>query len=156
MDARYINPFLTALKTVFKTMLSIDIVPGKPGIKGDYSTSAAITGFMSLSGEENGFMRVGLQKRGTLFVYKSLLFEDAPDINADVIDAIGEVMNIVAGQARKELEAASIPMKVEAPTVIVGPGTEHYPADKMSVLSIPFSFMADGEQETVEADFALK
>ena len=33
MDVKFINPFVIAAQTVFKTMLNIDLTLGKPGLR---------------------------------------------------------------------------------------------------------------------------
>jgi chemotaxis protein CheX len=155
LDVQYINPFVLAVKTVFKTMLSVDIALGKPAVRADYLTSADVTGLLLVSGGRKGFVRLCLTKKVALFVYRTLLFEEGTEINGDVIDAVGEVMNIVAGQARKEIEGASLDVKVEAPQVYMGQGMEHYPQEKLPVLCLPLIFSMEGEQETISADFAI-
>jgi len=35
MDARYINPFLRALRNVFDTMIGVPFTLGKPSLKSD-------------------------------------------------------------------------------------------------------------------------
>ena len=64
-------------------------------------------------------------------------------------------MNIVAGQARKEIEGESLDARVEAPVIIVCQGLERYPAEKRPVLCLPLSFPVDGDQEILSADFSI-
>jgi len=155
LDAQYINPFIVAIKTVFKTMLSVDLTLGKPGMKANYVTEADLTGLLRVSGGKRGFARLCFTRRAALFVYSTLLLEEGTEINGEVIDAVGEVLNIVAGQARKEIEGASLDARVEAPEVIVGQGLEHYPTESLPVLCLPLSFLVEGVEETISADFAI-
>jgi chemotaxis protein CheX len=152
LDVQYINPFVLAIKTVLKTMLSVDLTLGKPGMKTDYAASADLTGLLPVSGGKRGFVRLCFTRKSALFVYRSLLFEEGTEINSEVIDAVGEVMNIVAGQARKEIEGAPLDARVEAPAILVGQGLEGYPAEKLPLLCLPLSF---SEQETISTDFAV-
>jgi chemotaxis protein CheX len=155
VDAQYLNPFIVAVKNVFKTMLSVDVAMGKPAVKTDYTTNADVTGLLPLSGGKTGFVRLSLSKNAALFIYKSLLFEEAPEINTDVLDAVGEVANIVAGQARNELKMASLDANIEAPVIIIGQGLERYPAVKLPLICLPLTFQADEGQETISTDFAI-
>jgi chemotaxis protein CheX len=155
VDAQYLNPFIIAMKNVFKTMLSVDIAMGKPSVKTDYVTNADVTGLLPLSGGKTGFVRLCLSEKAALFIYKSLLFEEASEINGDVLDAVGEVANIVAGQARNELKLASLDANIEPPVIITGQGLEQYPAVKLPLICLPLTFQADESQETISADFAI-
>jgi chemotaxis protein CheX len=155
MDAQYINPFIVAVKNVFKTMLSVDIAMGKPAVKADYNTDAEVTGLLPLSGGKTGFVRIAFSKNAVLFAYKSMLFEEAPEINSDVLDAVGELVNIIAGQARNELKMASLDAGIEAPKVFTGQGSEYYPAARIPVISLPLTFAADSATESISADFAI-
>jgi chemotaxis protein CheX len=155
MDVQFINPFILATKTVFSSMLGVELGMGKPVMKNGYTTSAEITAFMALNGERNGFVRLGFGKKAVLFVYKTLLGEDYSDIGPEVIDAVGEIANIIAGQARKEIEGATVSVKVEAPAIIVGHEMERYPKDVLPVISLPFSFPVDDQEEIIFADFAF-
>ena len=49
MDIKYINPFILATKTVFKTMLNIEMTMDKPLLKHDKTTSGDVTGVMGLA-----------------------------------------------------------------------------------------------------------
>jgi chemotaxis protein CheX len=155
VDAQYLNPFIVAVKNVFKTMLSVDIAMGKPAVRTDYNTDAEVTGLLPLSGGKTGFVRIGFSKNAALFAYKSMLFEEAPEINSEVLDAIGELVNIITGQARNELKMASLEAVIEVPKVFTGQGSEHYPAARMPVISLPLAFSADGVDESISADFAI-
>ena len=46
MDIKYINPFILATKTVFKTMLNLEVTMDKPRLKTDRTTSGNVTGFV--------------------------------------------------------------------------------------------------------------
>ena len=49
MEVKYINPFINAAQTVFKTMLNIDAKMGKPILKNEKTTSGDISGIMAVS-----------------------------------------------------------------------------------------------------------
>ncbi|HVN97843.1 MAG TPA: hypothetical protein VMT62_15540 [Syntrophorhabdaceae bacterium] len=48
MDVKYINPFVLATQTVFKTMLNLETNLDKPRLKTDKTTSGDVTGVMGL------------------------------------------------------------------------------------------------------------
>lgn len=156
MDVKYINPFVAATKTVFKTMLSIEVALDKPVLKNERTSSADVTGVMGLAGDQKGTICIGLTDKGALLIYKTLMGEERAAISPEVVDAIGELTNIISGQARKELESAGINLKASIPTVIVGKGAELYFITKLPIVSLPFRFQVGDVRETMFVDFSFE
>ncbi len=156
MDAKYINPFVIATKSVFKAMLSIDLTIDRPSLKNSKTASGDVTGVMGLVGDKKGTVCISFKEIGALHIYKTLMFDEATEINNDVVDAIGELTNIISGQARKELEDGGINLKASIPTVVVGRDVELHFITKLPIISLPFHFQMDGNQETVYVDFSLE
>ena len=101
MDVKYINPFIMAAQSVFRTMLGIEVTLSKPVIKTSRTTSGEVTGIMGLVGDRKGTITISFQDKGALFIYKTLIGDESTAINSDVVDAIGEITNIISGQARR-------------------------------------------------------
>ena len=160
MDVKYINPFINAAQTVFKTMLGISAEMGKPALKTINSTSGDVTGIMGLVGDKKGTVAISLRERGAKFVYKTLVGDDCETINQDVVDAIGEITNIISGQARKEFEKNGINLNAAIPMVIVGKEVEMNFITKIPIISLPFYFSIDNkndsEKEVIYVDFSFE
>jgi chemotaxis protein CheX len=156
MDVKYIKPFVAATQTVFKTMLNMEPRMGKPILKDSGVTSGDVTGIMGLTGDKLGSVCVSFGERGAVLVYNALMGDDHDTISPEVIDAIGEFTNIIAGQARKEFEKAGINLKAALPTVVVGRGVEMHSMSKLPTISLPFSFSSAGVEEAVRVDFAFE
>jgi chemotaxis protein CheX len=77
-------------------------------------------------------------------------------MSPEVIDAIGELTNIISGQARKELENAGINLKASIPTVVVGKEVQLHFVCAFPIVSLPFHFSTDNGQEAVYVDFSLE
>ena len=155
MDVKYINPFVVATKTVFKTMLDIDMGLDKPVLKNDNTTSGDITGIMGLAGDAEGSICMSFKQKGALYVYSKLMAEDRDALAPEVVDAIGELTNIISGQARKELQTAGITLKSSIPTVVVGEGVQLHFVSKLPMISLPFSFSTDQGEEIMRVDFSF-
>jgi len=136
VDIKYINPFIIAAQTVFKTMLGISAEMGKPALKNANRTSGDVTGIMGLVGDKKGTVAISLREAGARFVYKTLVGEECDSINQDVVDAIGEITNIVG----KEVEMNFI--------------------TKIPIISLPFYFSLDNdnskEKEVIYIDFSFE
>jgi chemotaxis protein CheX len=155
MDVKYINPFITAASTVFKTMLNLHTSMDKPFIKTDKITTGDVTGVIGLAGDRSGSVCVSFTENGARIVYKTLMGDDCEKVNAEVVDAIGELTNIIAGQARKELERAGVNLKASIPTIVVGKGSELHMLSDSPMVSLPFSFEVENTRETMHVDFAF-
>jgi chemotaxis protein CheX len=65
-----------------------------------------------------------------------MLMMEATEINNDVLDAVGELTNMVAGAAKAELE--EFQLQVSLPNVVTGDAHEiHFPSN-VTPLSISF------------------
>lgn len=157
MDVKYINPFVLAAQTVFKTMLGIEVAMGKPLLKESRTASGDVTGIMSLVGDRKGTVTISFRDKGALFVFNSLVGEAAEKLNPEVIDAIGELTNIISGQARKEFENNGINLKASIPMVVVGREVETNFITKLPIVSLPFHFSVNnGDKETMFLDFSIE
>jgi len=149
MDARYINPFLKAVKNVFDTMINVPFTLGKPSLKRDKVPSYEISGIIGITGEVSGCVVVSLSKGIALQLASALLDEQIKDVNDDCTDAIGEIANMVAGDAKKDFPKGNTSISV--PTVVIGTHQVAYPTS-IPIISIPC--VTSGGELTI--DVALK
>ena len=111
---------------------------------------------MGLTGDKKGSVCASFSERDAILAYKALMGDDQDTINPEVIDAIGELTNIIAGQARKEFEKAGINLKAAIPNVVVGRGVDLHFISKVPIVSLPFSFSSAGEEAVMHVDFSLE
>jgi chemotaxis protein CheX len=137
-------------------MLSMDLDMDKPFVKTNNCTAGDITGVIGFAGDRRGSLCISLRQKGAMYVYTALVGDEKPGITAEVVDAIGELTNIISGQARKELESAGVNLKAAIPTVIVGQGLELHFIGKLPVLSLPFHFKINDVTESMQVDFSFE
>lgn len=136
MKAEHINPFLSAVCNTFSTMLQCDARRGDICLaKGDQQTYP-ISGVIGLSGKAAGTVVINLSEEVALKGASAMLMMEMTELNDDVIDAVGEIANMVAGQAKAELEEYDL--SVSLPNVIIGEKHDiRFPSDA-TPLSVPF------------------
>lgn len=156
MDAGFVNAHLVAVQNVFKTMLRIEIAMGKPALKTTRLTLADVTGVIGFAGDKKGTFSLAFTKESALFMYKAMVGEDAPSVNAEVIDAIGEITNIISGQTRVEIEKLGYKLSAALPTVIVGQNVEVNFITKVPVITLPFTFPAGEVEGKLFLDFSFE
>jgi chemotaxis protein CheX len=150
MQVEYINPFLASLRNTFKTMLGCDARRGSVGIKKDHSPQYEVSGVIGLSGKAVGTVVLSFSKEVAVKAASTMLLTDLTEINDEVLDAVGELTNMVAGSAKAELEEYEL--QVSLPNVITGKGYEvHFPSE---VTPIGIAFDTDWGPLTLEIGFA--
>ncbi len=122
MNVEYINPFVLSVINVFRTMVGIELQRGDPFVKRGFQPRHDISGIIGLSGKAKGTVVLCLEREMALTTTAALLGmkPDSTQITADVIDAVGELTNMIAGGAKAKL--AQFEMSVSLPTVITGRG----------------------------------
>jgi len=136
MKAEYINPFLVSTVAAFDTMLKWPLKRGTPFIKNGSQPSHEVSGIIGLSGKAQGTVVVGLGREAAIKVAEVMLQERPPEINGDVVDAVGEMANIIAGRAKSQLE--ELEMNVSLPSVITGKSHCIQFPTKVTPICIPF------------------
>jgi chemotaxis protein CheX len=138
-DVEFINPFLDAVVGVLGMMASVEAKPGKPFINQKRVLVGDITGSISISGYTKGVISLSLDKAVILKIVNNMLMENYTELNPDIADAVGELTNMIAGQARQNL--AGMGMSFQASTPKVSLGKEHLIQHIASapILAIPFT-----------------
>lgn len=120
MKAEFINPFLTALARAFDTMLGCQVERRELTLKTPGPPHHEISGVIGLSGHAMGLVVLSLSKSVALQAASTMLMTTATEIDDDVIDAVGELANVVAGGAKAQLEEYHL--SVSLPSVVTGDG----------------------------------
>jgi chemotaxis protein CheX len=149
MDVRYINPFLTAVKDVFETMIEVSFTVGKPSLKKDNVPSQEVSSIIGISGDVSGCVVVTLSKKTALQLASALLGDQIQELDDDCIDAIGEIANMVAGSAKAGFPDENTSLSV--PTVVIGKHRVNYPS-AVPIISIP----CETSEGKFGVDIALK
>lgn len=135
-----INPFKEVLIRTFETMLSITPVPEVHMYGKREDILSDITGTIGLAGDISGTISLRFPKEIACHLASIFLNEDITKINSDVMDAVGEMANIIAGSSKGILsQTQRIDFKLAIPTTILGRGhVLGYPAGS-SIVIIPFA-----------------
>jgi chemotaxis protein CheX len=137
MRAELINPFLSAANNVFNTMLGCRLTRQALALKTEHSTMHEVSGLIGLSGTLRGMVVVNLARETALRAAAVLLGSEPRELDAEVMDAIGELTNMIAGSAKTQLERYDLSMGL--PTIIVGENqTIMFPSGATPII-IPFT-----------------
>lgn len=118
MDVRFINPFIHSITNVFETMVHAKVKVGKPFLKQDETTEADVSGVIGFSGEAAGCVVLSFPSEVACKAASSFAGIEIDQNHPDFADAIGELANMVAGNAKREFHGMSV--SISLPSVIIG------------------------------------
>jgi chemotaxis protein CheX len=136
MDVAYINPFISSTVETFKTMLNLEVKAGQPQLRDVSKFSYDVSGIIGLSGEAQGSICMSFPKLLALRLVSKLLGTEIKIIGPEIADGIGEIANIVAGNAKQHLTQFNL--SISLPKVVVGSG--HYVASQQGIPTIVVPF----------------
>jgi len=139
MNVSYVNPFVKATVLTFKTMLSSEAKPGEIFIKKDDHPTYDISGTIGLSGEAQGSIVLSFPKILALKIVSKLLGTPVKVIGDELMDGIGELANIIAGNAKQDLSDFSV--SISLPNVVIG--KNHFVVTRSDAPTIVVPFLMD-------------
>jgi chemotaxis protein CheX len=116
-----ISAVRTATTEVFSTMVGIEAVP--LDVHADESCPPVNDGVMSIVGIAGPWVGNGMLSCSAAFacrVCELFLMTEAPTVNDEVLDAVGELANMIIGNFKTTAEAVVGPLGLSVPTVIYG------------------------------------
>lgn len=137
VKVEHINPFVSATLETFKSMLRTELVPGKIFLAKDAKIQSDISGIIGLSGGAKGTVTLTFPKATALQAVTAFVGEKVESMDGMVKDAIGELANIVAGAAKKDLTQYKI--SISLPSVIIGDKHEVQGGKDVIPLAVPFN-----------------
>lgn len=152
MDVRLINPFLLAAIHVIKTMTNVEPKPGKPFVKKDRLPLGDVSAVIGIAGDARGSMALSFTESCIKAIVQNLLQMEVTRIDEEVEDAVGELTNMICGDARGRLNEDGFSLQASIPTVIVGKDHRIRHINDGPHLAIPFETPYGGF--TVEVAFS--
>lgn len=138
MNVAFINPFLEAAVKVLQTMAFTEPQVHKPFLKTRTPLSQGdITGIVGLTGDMHGSLAVSFSEDAILQIVSNMFGEACKEMNDDVRDAVGEITNMICGDARRILAEQGYHFQGAIPTVIDGKNHRICHAFPGPVLVIP-------------------
>ncbi len=120
MDVRFINPFISSIRNVFATMVHTEVTIGKPTIRTAELRSADVSGVIGLSGDALGAVVLSFPAAVATKIASLFAGIEMDLRHEDFSDAVGELANMVAGNAKKDFTGMNV--SISLPSVIIGAG----------------------------------
>ncbi len=139
MDVKVVNPFIDATLNVLETMAYTKAEAGKPYVKQDQVAKGDVSAVIGLLGDVSGTVSVSFEETCVLPLVSSMLGEEIKEMNNEINDAVGEITNMISGQARLALEELGRSLRAAIPIVIAGKNHSITHMTNYPVIAIPFS-----------------
>ncbi len=138
MDSQLINHFVRATNDAFVTMLKgAARVNGKPFLQKEVSSHREISAIIGLTGYLQGSIALSFDFDVAGRVACSFLSLEEPPPREQILDAIGELVNIVAGAAKAAIGRSDV--SISLPQIVLSKeGHQLHHSAKMPGIGIPF------------------
>lgn len=137
MDVLYVNPFIASTLETFKTMLNVEATPGKPTAKAEPYPTYDVSGIIGIAGDAQGNIAISFPKTVALKVVSALLGTELKVVGPELTDGIGEIANIITGNAKQYLNDNSL--SISLPNVVVGKDHVLSSQKEIPTLVVPFT-----------------
>lgn len=154
MKAEYVNAFVESTINAMQTMTMIS--PQRKDVKIKKEGESAtfdISGLIGIAGEAVGSVILSFPEDTAVKVVSNFIGEEIPEVNRDVLDAIGELTNIVAGGAKKIFSEQGYHFKISIPNVVHG--KDHKINRPKDVPTIVVTFSSDAGPFAVEVSLKM-
>ena len=131
--------FISATTHVLSAMANIVPHAGTPYVKETMFAKGDVSAIVGITGHARGSISVSFTKPCAIALVKGMLGDDIQDIIQDTRDAVGEITNMISGQARASLAEAGMVFQGATPTVIMGDGHTIGHVSRGPVIAIPFT-----------------
>lgn len=153
MRVEYINPFISGTKKVLHTMAFTESKAGKPFLKEADNRGGLgdISAVIELTGEGRGSIALSFKKDCILDIARKMFGDEFSEINHEVVDIVGELVNMVSGETRRELAKRGFRFAAGIPVTSNGTNHEILHFVQGRVIVIPFE--TTGGEYYIEACF---
>jgi chemotaxis protein CheX len=119
IDARLMAPFVRSVRSVLATMAGVETAIGPMRLKESPSPEYDYSGIIGISGSIVGTVVVSFKRETAVKLVAAFAGAEVEPDTPDFADAIGELANMIAGAAKKDLGGDS---SITVPSVISGRG----------------------------------
>jgi len=142
MQEKIIQYVEKVVNEIFSKMISIKPINGNPIIRKENNINIPgkkdISGIIGLGGSLAASIIVHFEKESALKVTSNMLGVEYEEINNDVIDAVGEITNMIAGGIKTELSLLGFELDQGLPIVVNGDNFNTNCIDKDNSVLMPF------------------
>lgn len=113
--------FTDAVTTVLSTMAMVEVRPSGTHPKEGNHTFGAVTGIIGMASPSvHAVMSLSFERNTILEIISSMIAEKVVEVNDEVLDAVGELTNMICGDAKRRLSDLGVSVEMATPLVVSG------------------------------------
>jgi chemotaxis protein CheX len=137
---------------VFSTMLGVDVKPGPATVHANgVENDGGVVSLIGFTGNWAGSGSVRCSEHLACAISGKMLMTEYDKVNEEVLDAMGEIANMIIGNFKDDAAYKLGPLCLSTPTVIYGNSFQTRNVNGQSWISVPFDY----EGETFEVKICL-
>jgi len=134
---------------VFSTMLGQELPPGELAFEqGTPEPNDGVVSFIGIAGRWAGTGSIACSPTLACRICSAMLMTEASAVDAEVLDAVAELTNMIIGSVKTDLEAHLGPLGLSIPTVVYGRNFKTKSAGQHEWIVL--TFLWDAEPLTVK------
>ena len=138
-----------AAANVFSTMLGEDLPRGESSVEeGTPEPNDGVVSFIGVAGTWAGTGSISCTPALACRICSQMLMTEATAVDAEVLDAVAELTNMIIGSVKTDLEQHLGPLGLSIPTVVYGRNFKTKSAGQHEWIVV--SFQWDGEPLTIK------
>lgn len=119
MDVKFLNPFVESVFVVLEAELNISARRGELSLTRSAYTTDEVTVLISLTGPVQGVVMYGMTEKMALEIVSRILGEEFEYLDELAQSGVGELGNVITGQAAIRLSEAGYESTLSPPQVIL-------------------------------------
>lgn len=123
MNVKFLNPFLEAAFMVLKSEASLSAERGDLRLERSAATAQDITVLISMVGQVKGVVLYSMSEATAISIVSQIMGQPFDEFDDLAQSGIGELGNVITGQAGQRMASAGFEVKISPPTMISGKGT---------------------------------
>jgi chemotaxis protein CheX len=121
INAEFINPFLEAATGIFKSVLNADLRRGRVQIKEQTNPTHKVAIIIGITGDASGQVVFNMSEDAAIKIARHLSPQMSPsELRVEFPDIIGEIANMVVGNAMNLFTSKGTSLDMTPPSVITG------------------------------------
>ncbi len=121
MDAKIINPVLTAMIETLQLMANLKVSPASPQVKSDLKAKGVVSSILKMNGKKiQGSLALSFSFPLLQQLALTMLDEKLSVVNSVAKDLAGELSNIVTGRSKALLYESGLDIDMAIPVTLTG------------------------------------
>lgn len=139
MQIEYINPVVEATMSTLKTLIDLDVTRKQASARATFQLSGknSFVAVIGMAGSVQGSVVLNFSYEIARDIVGKMIMSE-PESDEEIADGVGEVVNIIAGNAKTILSEQKLGLNLSIPNVIQGADIQVHPPEGVPAILLPF------------------